>query len=91
MGRGRGADNLARRDSGDRRGWAGFIVIPQQRKALDDMAKAGSYSIWLDTVTNADVANAFLSGAEGIANGSQTPQQVAQAVQQAAAKVKKQS
>lgn len=65
--------------------------IPQQRKALDDMATASSYAIWLDTVTNADVANAFLSGAEGIANGSQTPQQVIQAVQQAAAKVRKQS
>ena len=46
---------------------------------------------WLDTVTNADVANAFLAGAEGIANGSQTPQQVIEAVQSAAAKVKKQS
>lgn len=65
--------------------------MPQQRQALDDMAKASSYSIWLDTVTNADVANAYLSGAEGIANGSQTPQQVMKAVQQAAAKVKKQS
>jgi raffinose/stachyose/melibiose transport system substrate-binding protein len=65
--------------------------VPQQRRALDDMAKASTYSIWLDTVTNADVANAFLSGAEGIANGSQTPQQVVQAVQSAAEKVKKQS
>jgi raffinose/stachyose/melibiose transport system substrate-binding protein len=65
--------------------------VPQQRRALDDMAKASSYSIWLDTVTNADVANAFLAGAEGIANGSQTPQQVVQAVQKAAEKVKKQS
>lgn len=65
--------------------------VPQQRRALDDMAKADSFSIWLDTVTNADVANAFLSGAEGIANGSQTPQQVIAAVQKAAAQVKKQS
>ena len=44
-----------------------------------------------NSVTNADVANAFLAGAEGIANGSQTPQQVMQAVQKAAEKVKKQS
>ncbi|WP_270887989.1 ABC transporter substrate-binding protein [Pedococcus sp. 5OH_020] len=65
--------------------------VPQQRKALEDMASASAYAIWLDTVTNADVANAFLAGAEGIANGSQTPQQVIQAVQKAAAKVKKQS
>lgn len=65
--------------------------LPQQRQALDDMSKASSYSIWLDTVTNADVANAFLSGAEGIANGTQNPQRVMQAVQKAAAKAKKQS
>ena len=65
--------------------------VPQQRKALEDMATASSYAIWLDTVTNANVANAFLAGAEGIANGSQTPQQVIQAVQAAAAKVKAQS
>ncbi len=65
--------------------------VPQQRKALDDMAKASTYSIWLDTVTNADVANAFLAGAEGIANGSQTPDQVVKAVQKAAAKVREQS
>jgi raffinose/stachyose/melibiose transport system substrate-binding protein len=65
--------------------------VPQQRKALDDMATASSYAIWLDTVTNADVANAFLAGAEGIANGSQTPDQVVEAVQKAAAKAKKQS
>lgn len=64
---------------------------PQERTALSDMSKAGSFSIWLDTVTNADVANAYLSGAEGIANGSQTPQQVMKSVQSAAAKAKKQA
>lgn len=65
--------------------------IAQQRAALDDMAKAGSFAIWLDTVTNADVASAFLSGAEGITNGSQSPQRVMKGVQAAAAKAKKQA
>ena len=65
--------------------------FPQQPEALADMAKASNFAIWLDTVTNADVANAYLSGAEGIANGSQTPQQVMSAVQKAAAKAKKQA
>jgi raffinose/stachyose/melibiose transport system substrate-binding protein len=65
---------------------------PQAIAALDDMSKPGStFAIWLDTVTNADVANAYLSGAEGIANGSQSPQQVMQGVQAAAAKAKKQA
>jgi raffinose/stachyose/melibiose transport system substrate-binding protein len=63
----------------------------QQLQALADMSKASSFAIWLDTVTNAQIADAYLSGAEGIANGSQTPQQVITAVQQAAAKVKKQA
>ena len=55
------------------------------------MSKASNFAIWLDTVTNALVANAYLSGAEGIANGTQTPQQVIAAVQKAAAKAKKQA
>jgi raffinose/stachyose/melibiose transport system substrate-binding protein len=62
----------------------------EQTAALADMAKASNFAIWLDTVTNALVANAYLSGAEGIANGSQTPEQAIAAVQQAAAKAKKQ-
>lgn len=64
---------------------------PQQSQALADMAKASSFAIWLDTVTNAAVANAYLSGAEGIANGTQTPQQVIAGVQKAAAKAAKQA
>ena len=38
--------------------------------ALADMSKASQFAIWLDTVTNADVANAYLSGVEGLINGS---------------------
>ena len=34
------------------------------------MSKASQFAIWLDTVTNADVANAYLSGVEGLINGS---------------------
>ena len=52
--------------------------FPQQSVALDDISKASEYAIWLDTVTNADVANAYLSGVEGILDGSQTPQEVIQ-------------
>lgn len=63
---------------------------PQQIAALHDMSKSSEFAIWLDTVTNAQVADAYLAGAEGIVNGSQTPQQVISAVQKAAAKAKKQ-
>ncbi|MDQ1640833.1 MAG: raffinose/stachyose/melibiose transport system substrate-binding protein, partial [Actinomycetota bacterium] len=63
----------------------------QQTEALADMSKASNFAIWLDTVTNALVANAYLAGAEGIANGTQTPQQVMAAVQKAAAKAKAQA
>jgi raffinose/stachyose/melibiose transport system substrate-binding protein len=63
----------------------------QQTEALADMSKASNFAIWLDTVTNAQVANAYLAGAEGIANGTQTPQQVMAAVQKAAAKAKAQA
>ena len=54
-------------------------------------SKASQFAIWLDTVTNAEVANAYLSGVEGIIDGSQTPQHVMTGVQNAAAKAKKQA
>lgn len=64
--------------------------FPQLQSALADMSKASQFAIWLDTVTNADVANAYLSGVEGLINGSTTPQDVIKGVQDAAAKAKKQ-
>jgi raffinose/stachyose/melibiose transport system substrate-binding protein len=64
--------------------------FPQLQDALSDINKASQFAIWLDTVTNADVANAYLSGAEGLVNGTTTPQAVMKSVQQAAAKAKKQ-
>ena len=64
--------------------------FPQLQEALTDMGKASQFAIWLDTVTNADVANAYLSGVEGLINGSTTPQQVIKGVQDAAEKAKKQ-
>ncbi len=62
--------------------------FPQLRQALEKISSASTFAIWLDTVTNADVANAYLSGAEGIVDGSQTPQQVMASVQAAAKKVR---
>jgi raffinose/stachyose/melibiose transport system substrate-binding protein len=64
--------------------------FPQLQAALADMGKASQFAIWLDTVTNADVANAYLSGVEGLINGSATPNDVIKGVQDAAAKAKKQ-
>ena len=58
--------------------------FPQLSGALADIDKASQFAIWLDTVTNADVAGAYLSGVEGIIDGSQTPQQVMASVQNAA-------
>ena len=65
--------------------------FPQLSDALADINKASQFAIWLDTVTNADVAGAYLSGVEGIIDGSQTPQQVMTSVQNAAQKAKKQA
>lgn len=64
--------------------------FPQLPATLTDINQASQFAIWLDTVTNADVANAYLSGVEGLINGSATPQQVMAGVQAAAAKAKKQ-
>ena len=65
-------------------------AFPQLQAALTDINDASQFAIWLDTVTNADVANAYLSGVEGVINGSTTPQDVMKDVQNAAAKAKKQ-
>ena len=64
--------------------------FPQLESALGDIGKAHQFAIWLDTVTNAEVANAYLSGVEGIIDGSKTTNDVLTAVQAAAAKAKQQ-
>ena len=65
--------------------------FPQLSEALGDIDKASQFAIWLDTVTNADVAGAYLSGVEGIIDGSQTAEDVMKSVQKAAEKAKKQA
>ncbi|WP_101784739.1 ABC transporter substrate-binding protein [Nonomuraea indica] len=62
---------------------------PQLTDALADIDKAASFAIWLDTVTHAEVASAYLSGVEGMLSGSRTPEQVMEGVRAAAAKAKK--
>jgi raffinose/stachyose/melibiose transport system substrate-binding protein len=64
--------------------------FPQLQAALADISKASQFAIWLDTVTNAEVANAYLSGIEGVIDGSKSSKDVITGVQQAAAKAKKQ-
>jgi raffinose/stachyose/melibiose transport system substrate-binding protein len=59
---------------------------PQMRKALKMIQQASGLAIWLDTVTNATVANAYLSGEQALLDGSSTPQKVMSSVQQAAKK-----
>ncbi|NUW44051.1 ABC transporter substrate-binding protein [Nonomuraea rhodomycinica] len=61
----------------------------QLTDALADMDKAGNFAIWLDTITHAEVASAYLSGVEGMLSGSKSPEQVMTGVRAAAAKAKK--
>ena len=65
-------------------------AFPQLEATLKDMSQASQFAIWLDTVTHAEVASAYLSGVEGMLNGDKTPEQVMQGVQNAATKAKKQ-
>ncbi len=48
----------------------------QLRESLKDLADASSMSIWLDTVTVPDVADAWLSGIEGFISGDKSAQDV---------------
>ena len=63
-------------------------TFPQNIKALDAINKTSNMAIWLDTVTNINVATAYLNGAEALIGGTETPQQVLKDVQAAAAKAK---
>ena len=63
-------------------------AFPQLTETLADMGTASQFAIWLDTVTQADVASAYLSGVEGMLSGSLTPEQVMEGVKAAAEKAK---
>jgi raffinose/stachyose/melibiose transport system substrate-binding protein len=64
--------------------------FPQLEETLADISAADGFAIWLDTVTNAEVANAYLSGVQGILDGSNDPAGVMKDVQAAAEKAKEQ-
>jgi len=66
-------------------------TYPQLSETLKDMGQASRFAIWLDTVANADVASAYLSGVEGLVNGDNTPEQVMESVQKAAAAAREKS
>ena len=63
-------------------------AFPQLIRVLDEINKASGMAIWLDTVTNINVANAYLNGAQALLDGSKTPDQVMADVQAGAAKAK---
>lgn len=65
-------------------------TFPQLEEGLADIGEADSFAIWLDTVTHADVASAYLAGVQGLLDGSASPEDVVADVQDAAAKAQDQ-
>jgi raffinose/stachyose/melibiose transport system substrate-binding protein len=63
-------------------------TFPENVRVVDDIAKAKSMAIWLDTVTHIDVANAYLNGVQGMLDGSKTPAQLMDDVRAGAASAK---
>jgi raffinose/stachyose/melibiose transport system substrate-binding protein len=63
-------------------------TFPQNVQVVDDISKASSMAIWLDTVTHKYVANAYLDSVQGLLDGKKTPADVMADVQAAAAKAK---
>jgi raffinose/stachyose/melibiose transport system substrate-binding protein len=80
-------------------GWLSPIIgsatasntFPQNVAVVDDINKAKGMAIWLDTVTQIDVANAYLNGAQALLDGTKTPAQVTDDIRAAAAKAKAES
>jgi raffinose/stachyose/melibiose transport system substrate-binding protein len=63
-------------------------TFPQNVTVVQDIAKAKGMAIWLDTVTNIDVANAYLNGVQAMLDGTKKPADMVTDVQAAAAKAK---
>jgi len=63
-------------------------TFPQNVTVVQDIAKAKTMAIWLDTVTHIDVANAYLNGVQAMLDGTKTPAQVMDDVKAGAASAK---
>lgn len=60
-------------------------------QAAQTIQSASSMTMWLDDDLNSNVVDPYLSGAQQLINGQETPEQVMQGVQQAAAQLKQTS
>jgi raffinose/stachyose/melibiose transport system substrate-binding protein len=63
-------------------------TFPENVQVVEDISKASSMAIWLDTVTHKYVATAYLDGVQAMLDGTKTPADVVADVQAAAAKAK---
>jgi raffinose/stachyose/melibiose transport system substrate-binding protein len=63
-------------------------TFAQNVRVVEDISKASSMAVWLDTVTHIDVANAYLNGVQGMLDGTKTPADVLKDVQAGAASAK---
>jgi raffinose/stachyose/melibiose transport system substrate-binding protein len=61
---------------------------PQLRKSIKDLQTASKLSIWLDTVTAPDVAQAYLSGVQGLITGDKSAADVMSSVKSASEQAK---
>lgn len=65
------------------------LALPSTIQAVGILNKAKGLALWLDTDMSIQIVNAFLSGSQALLNGTQTPEQVMQAVRTAALKAQK--
>lgn len=64
-------------------------AVKQNKEAKKLIDNASEFAIWLDTETDSGVAQAYLSGMEGLLDNKLTPKQIMKGVQKAAAKAAK--
>ena len=64
-------------------------ATPETLRGVEMIREASAMSLWLDTVVEARVANAYLSGGQALLGGSQTPAQVMEKVRAAALEAKR--
>lgn len=65
------------------------IALPATLRAVEEVGKASSMALWLDTEVDARIVSVWLPGMQAVLNSTESPEQIIQKVRQAAIAAKR--